>query len=114
MRNDMIRQMVRDLFDTIGEVAVSATLRQKAQGDYEPGSGAAETTTDTAIRLVRTEKSLSDAQNMLMSCHCRASAEACAAAMMRLTSCPSLKRGQRLSPVSIARRKSRASMMIWS
>ncbi|MDF2367494.1 hypothetical protein [Sneathiella sp.] len=63
MRNDTIRQMVRDLFDTIGEVALSATLRQKTQGDYEPGSGAAETTSDTSIRLVRTEKSLSEAHN---------------------------------------------------
>jgi hypothetical protein len=63
MRHDMIRQMVRDLFDTIGEVAVSATLRQKTQGAYEPGSGAAETATDTTIRLVRTEKSLADSQN---------------------------------------------------
>ncbi|MZR30902.1 hypothetical protein [Sneathiella litorea] len=63
MRHDMIRQMVRDLFDTIGEVAVSATLRQKTQGAYEPGSGASETTTDTTIRLVRTEKSLSDTAN---------------------------------------------------
>jgi propanediol dehydratase small subunit len=63
MRHDMIRQMVRDLFDTIGEVAVSATLRQKTQGAYEPGSGASETTTDTTIRLVRTEKSLADSQN---------------------------------------------------
>ncbi len=63
MRNDTIRQMVRDLFDTIGEVAVSATLRQKTQGDYDPGSGAEETTSDTAIRLVRTEKSLAKAAN---------------------------------------------------
>jgi len=63
MRNETIRQMVRDLFDTIGEVAVSATLRQKAQSAYEPGSGASETTTDTTIRLVRTEKSLADSQN---------------------------------------------------
>ena len=64
MRNETIRQMVRDLFDTIGEVAVSATLRQKTQGAYAPGSGAAETTSDTAIRLVRTEKTLSDAANV--------------------------------------------------
>lgn len=63
MRNETIRQMVRDLFDTIGDVAVSATLRQKSQGEYEPGSGATETTSDTAIRLVRTEKNLSDAAN---------------------------------------------------
>jgi hypothetical protein len=55
--------MVRDLFDTIGEVAVSATLRQKAQGDYDPGTGTVETTSDTAIRLVRTEKRLVDTAN---------------------------------------------------
>ncbi|MBO0334572.1 hypothetical protein J0X12_13165 [Sneathiella sp. CAU 1612] len=64
MRNETIRQMVRDLFDTVGEVAVSATLRQKIQGAYDPGSGASEATTDTTIRLVRTEKSLSDAANV--------------------------------------------------
>lgn len=63
MRNETIRRMVRDLFDTVGEVAVSATLRQKTQGDYEPGSSTEETTSDIAIRLVRTEKSLSDGAN---------------------------------------------------
>lgn len=63
MRNETIRRMVRDLFDVAGEVAVSATLRQKTQGEYVPGTGAEETTSDIAIRLVRTEKSLADAEN---------------------------------------------------
>ena len=45
MRNETIRRMVRDLFD------------------YEPGSSTEETTSDIAIRLVRTEKSLSDGAN---------------------------------------------------
>ncbi|MAZ04070.1 MAG: hypothetical protein CMN56_13140 [Sneathiella sp.] len=63
MQNDSIRRMVRDLFDLAGEVAVSATLRQKTQDDYDPGSSPEETTGDIAIRLVRTEKTLADAAN---------------------------------------------------
>ena len=47
-------------------------------------------------------------------CQPPVSAEAKAAAITRFTSIPSRKVGQTGSPVSMARRKSRASMMIWS
>lgn len=65
MRNETIRRMVRDLFDVAGEVAVSATLRQKTQGPYVPGTGAEETVSEIAIRLVRTEKSLAESGNAI-------------------------------------------------
>ncbi|TNE42526.1 MAG: hypothetical protein EP348_00170 [Alphaproteobacteria bacterium] len=64
MRNEQIRKTVRTLFDRIGEAAVRATLRQKTQSAYEPGSVGVETLSETAIRLVRTEKSLRDSKNV--------------------------------------------------
>jgi hypothetical protein len=60
MDNDTIRKAVRSLFDDIGEVAVTATLRRKSMGSYSPGEAATDTLTETEIRLVRTEKPLSE------------------------------------------------------
>ena len=61
------------------------------------------------LRVVRTEDQKASSES-----HCRDDDEAAAAATTRLTSMPSRNVGQTGSPVSMARRKSRASMMIWS
>lgn len=60
LRNDTIRKAVRKLFDEVGEVAVTVTLRQKIAGSHTPGSSPSKTTTDYMVRLVRAEKRLSE------------------------------------------------------
>lgn len=63
MRRADIQSLVRELFDSIGELAVTATLRRPVEGDYTPGTGASRTYSEVAVRVIRINQPLRESQD---------------------------------------------------
>ncbi len=58
-----IKDSVRSLFDEIGEIAVTATLRRKEAGTYMPGSAGTETITEYTVRLLPMDLTVRESRN---------------------------------------------------